>query len=231
MERPDHGRGRGQASGEKSALRVDWRTVCGGRAVHGDQRGDSVYSARGADCRFSRPAVAALSVVAGPAGAALVAAGMALSIFVTLNGTVMSGARIPFAAARDGLFFPKFARIQPGSRVPLIRWSFRGCFRRFCCSRWAASSSFLNWRCLPNGSFTCSRRRPCSSTAESIRTWLDPTGSGVIQCCLRCSSCLRGSADFKLAGNLKGSLIGSGLILLGLPLYEWIRRKYQPLPC
>jgi APA family basic amino acid/polyamine antiporter len=28
------------------------------------------------------------------------------------------------------------------------------------------------------------------------------------------------------AGNLRGSLIGSGLILLGLPLYEWIRRRY-----
>jgi hypothetical protein len=29
------------------------------------------------------------------------------------------------------------------------------------------------------------------------------------------------------AGNLQGSLIGTGLILLGLPLYEWIRRRYQ----
>jgi APA family basic amino acid/polyamine antiporter len=28
------------------------------------------------------------------------------------------------------------------------------------------------------------------------------------------------------AGNLQGSLIGSLLILLGLPLYEWIRRAY-----
>jgi APA family basic amino acid/polyamine antiporter len=28
-------------------------------------------------------------------------------------------------------------------------------------------------------------------------------------------------------GNLSGSLIGTGLILLGLPLYEWIRRRYQ----
>ncbi len=30
-------------------------------------------------------------------------------------------------------------------------------------------------------------------------------------------------------GNLQGSLIGTGLILLGLPLYEWIRRRYQPV--
>lgn len=28
-------------------------------------------------------------------------------------------------------------------------------------------------------------------------------------------------------GNLQGSLIGTGLILLGLPLYEWISRRYR----
>ena len=65
-----------------------------------------------------RPAVAALSVVAGPAGAGFVAAAMALSIFVTLNGTVMSGARIPFAAARDRLFFRQFAHIHPRFQSP-----------------------------------------------------------------------------------------------------------------
>jgi APA family basic amino acid/polyamine antiporter len=60
-----------------------------------------------------RPAVAALTVIAGPAGAGFVAAAMALSIFVTLNGTIMSGARIPYAAARDRLFFRQFAHIHP----------------------------------------------------------------------------------------------------------------------
>ena len=65
-----------------------------------------------------RPAVAALSVVAGARGAGFVAAAMALSIFVTLNGTVMSGARIPFAAARDRLFFPQFAHIHPRFQSP-----------------------------------------------------------------------------------------------------------------
>src|SRR5579863_112791 len=65
-----------------------------------------------------RPAVAALSVVAGARGAGFVAAAMALSIFVTLNGTVMSGARIPFAAARDRLFFRQFAHIHPRFQSP-----------------------------------------------------------------------------------------------------------------
>ncbi len=65
-----------------------------------------------------RPAVAALSIVAGPRGAGFVAAAMAISIFVTLNGTVMSGARVPFAAARDRLFFRQFAHIHPRFQSP-----------------------------------------------------------------------------------------------------------------
>src|SRR6202522_4359896 len=43
---------------------------------------------------------------------------MALSIFVTLNGTIMSGARIPYAAARDRLFFRQFAHIHPRWQSP-----------------------------------------------------------------------------------------------------------------
>lgn len=65
-----------------------------------------------------RPAVAALAVVTGPWGAALVSAVMALSIFVALNGTVMSGARVPFAAARDGLFFRRMGDIHPRFQSP-----------------------------------------------------------------------------------------------------------------
>ena len=65
-----------------------------------------------------RPAVTALAVVTGPWGAALVSAVMALSIFVTLNGTIMSGARVPFAAAQDGLFFRRMADIHPRFQSP-----------------------------------------------------------------------------------------------------------------
>ena len=65
-----------------------------------------------------RPALAALSVVAGPWGAGVVLIGMVLSIVVTLNGTTMSGARVPFAAARDGLFFARMAHIHPRFQSP-----------------------------------------------------------------------------------------------------------------
>ena len=65
-----------------------------------------------------RPAVAAMSTVSGHWGAALVSIAMAVSIIVTLNGTIMSGARVPFAAARDRLFFSRMARIHPRFQSP-----------------------------------------------------------------------------------------------------------------
>jgi len=45
---------------------------------------------------------------------------MALSMLVTLNGTIMSGARIPFAMARDGYFFHSMAEVHPRFRTPSV---------------------------------------------------------------------------------------------------------------
>ncbi|MBV8876432.1 MAG: amino acid permease, partial [Gammaproteobacteria bacterium] len=42
-----------------------------------------------------------------------------LSTVGSMNGVILSAARVPYAAARDGLFFARFARLSPGSRVPV----------------------------------------------------------------------------------------------------------------
>ena len=41
-----------------------------------------------------------------------------ISVFAALNGSILTGARVPFAAARDGLFFPSFAKVHPEYRTP-----------------------------------------------------------------------------------------------------------------
>jgi len=65
-----------------------------------------------------RPASDAVALVMGRMGASIVSAGMALSMLVTLNGTIMSGARVPFAVARDGYFFPALAEVHPRFHTP-----------------------------------------------------------------------------------------------------------------
>ncbi len=59
-----------------------------------------------------RPASDAVALVMGHMGASIVSAGMAISMLVTLNGTIMSGARVPFAVARDGYFFSALADVS-----------------------------------------------------------------------------------------------------------------------
>ena len=68
----------------------------------------------------ARPASDAVAHVLGRMGASIVSAGMAISMLVTLNGTIMSGARVPFAVARDGYFFPALAEVHPRFRTPSV---------------------------------------------------------------------------------------------------------------
>src|SRR5882757_835819 len=70
--------------------------------------------------RAERPASEAVALVLGRTGAGLVSAAMAISMLVGLNGTIMSGARVPFAMARDGYFFKSLAEVHPRFRTPSV---------------------------------------------------------------------------------------------------------------
>jgi APA family basic amino acid/polyamine antiporter len=57
-----------------------------------------------------------LGTKAAPAAALI----FLISCIGALNGTILTRARVPYAAARDGLFFERFGRLNPRSRVPVI---------------------------------------------------------------------------------------------------------------
>ena len=67
------------------------------------------------------PSVAARTVQTflGTKAAPIAALIFLVSSMGALNGTILARARVPFAAARDGLFFSSFGRLSPHSRVPL----------------------------------------------------------------------------------------------------------------
>jgi basic amino acid/polyamine antiporter, APA family len=56
----------------------------------------------------------------GEYGANLIFAAFVISALGALNGSILSNARVPFAMARDGLFFPAMARLSATTRVPII---------------------------------------------------------------------------------------------------------------
>jgi len=65
-----------------------------------------------------RPASDAVAMVLGRIGAGVVSAAMALSMLVAMNGTIMTGGRMPYAMARDGYFFSAMADVHPRFRTP-----------------------------------------------------------------------------------------------------------------
>ena len=56
-------------------------------------------------------------IFGGPGAAAVSIAAM-ISIFAALNGSILSGARVPYAAARGGYFFAAIGRVHPKYRTP-----------------------------------------------------------------------------------------------------------------
>jgi basic amino acid/polyamine antiporter, APA family len=172
-----------------------------------------------------RPAVTALGVVTGPWGAALVSGVMALSIFVTLNGTIMSGARVPFAAAQDGLFFRCMADIHPKFQSPstslvvqallttgllLAVGRFQQLFELAIFAEW------LFYMITATTIFYYRRRHPKAAT---YRVWGYPVvpvlfvaAAGVL-------------LYYSYAENLKNSLLGTAVIVLGIPLHLIWRGK------
>jgi APA family basic amino acid/polyamine antiporter len=65
-----------------------------------------------------RPTSDAVAMVLGRLGAGVVSAAMALSMLVAMNGTIMTGGRMPYAMARDGYFFSSMAEVHPRFRTP-----------------------------------------------------------------------------------------------------------------
>jgi APA family basic amino acid/polyamine antiporter len=56
--------------------------------------------------------------IMGAAGANAVSAAAMISIFAALNGSILTGSRVPYAAARDGYFFRAIAVVNPRYHTP-----------------------------------------------------------------------------------------------------------------
>ena len=67
-----------------------------------------------------RVATAAMTQMLGAAGGALMAVAIMISGFGCANGLILSGARVYYAMAKDGLFFRNVARLHPAYKTPAV---------------------------------------------------------------------------------------------------------------
>jgi APA family basic amino acid/polyamine antiporter len=68
--------------------------------------------------RSERIAADALNQVAGPWGGMVVSAAIIISCFAAVNGMILSGARVYYAMAENGLFFRSLASVHPVYKTP-----------------------------------------------------------------------------------------------------------------
>ena len=172
-----------------------------------------------------RPAVTALAAITGPWGAGLVSVAMAVSIFVTLNGTIMSGARVPFAAARDGLFFRRMADINPRFQSPstslivqaLLTTGLLLAVGRF--QQLFELAIFAEWLFYMITATTIFFYRKRETASQTYHVW----GYPVIPALFVAAAAAL--LVYSYAENLKNSLLGSAIILLGVPLFLVFRKR------
>jgi len=167
-----------------------------------------------------------MKIAVGPMGAAVVAVGMALSMVVTLNGTTMSGARVPFAVARDGYFFRQLAEVHPVFHTPsvaiivqcvlsilllLMAGTFKQLFSLAIFAEWlfymiATSTIFYYRRTVPDSG------RPYKMIGYPVVPAIFVMASAAL-------------LFYTFTDNLRNSAGGVLVILAGIPIYLWFARQ------
>jgi APA family basic amino acid/polyamine antiporter len=173
-----------------------------------------------------RPAADAMRVVAGQWGTTLVSIGMAVSICATFVGSSLSGARVPFAAARDGLFFKQVAHVDSRFQTPssalilqaiLSSLLLLGIGRFQALFSLAIFSEWLFYALTASTIFVFRRHEPSASRPYSI--W----GYPVLPVLFILAAAVL--LVFSFADQPRNSLIGTTIILFGIPLHFFLQKR------
>jgi APA family basic amino acid/polyamine antiporter len=70
------------------------------------------------ESRITGVAAVMMRHVLGSPGSSIVSIAAMISIFAAINGSILSGSRVPYAMARDGYFFKTLATVHPQYRTP-----------------------------------------------------------------------------------------------------------------
>ena len=175
-----------------------------------------------------RPAADALRLIVGNWGSGLVSLGMAVSICATFVGSSLSGARVPFAAAHDGLFFKGLAHIHPRFQTPstaLILQAILSSLLLLAIGRFQALFSlaiFAEWffyALTASTVFVFRRREPEAQRPYSV--W----GYPILPLLFIASATVL--LVFSFADQPRNSIIGTGIILLGIPIHYTFRKRWS----
>lgn len=164
----------------------------------------------------------------GPGAATAMAGVLAMSIFGALLIAALVSARIPYAMARDGVFFAGLTRLSPRTRVPIRALAAQGVWASVLVLSGSfdtltdyAIFSILIFVSLATGSVYVFRRT-LPGAERAYRTWGYPVVPALF---LLVSGWLIVNTLLTTPGR---ALAGLGLMALGLPFYwYWTRPKEE----
>ena len=173
------------------------------------------------------PASAVMERALGPAGARLIAAGIAISTLGFLSQSMLTAPRVYYAMANDGVFFERVGRIHPRTRVPVFAIALQGAFAMLL-TAWGQYRQILDYMIAVDFIFfglTASclfvfRRRDGGVTSEGFRTPGHPwtTAMFVAGCWLFVANLV--------AQKPRDTLLGMAILLTGVPAYAlWSARR------
>jgi basic amino acid/polyamine antiporter, APA family len=173
------------------------------------------------------PSVAARAVQTFLGGRAAPVAALIflISTIGSLNGVILSTARVPYAAARDGLFFASFGRLHPKSRVPVFSlvllavWgavlAVSGTFDQL--TNMAVMSYAIFWIPVSLAVIVLRRKLPHAPRPFRVPGYpFVPLIFALVMVGIVVSALLTATAE---------SVAALALILIGLPLYPLFRRR------
>jgi APA family basic amino acid/polyamine antiporter len=171
----------------------------------------------------STPASQVMRLALGEFGARFIAIGIAISTLGFLSQSILTGPRVYYAMAKDGLFFKSVAWLHPKTQVPMVAIVVQGILAIIVALsgkyeqilNYVVSQDFIFFGLSATCIFVFRKR----GISGSYRTWGHPftTLFFVAVCWL-----VVADTFYSYPGN---TLIGLGIMLAGIPVFFYWRRK------
>jgi APA family basic amino acid/polyamine antiporter len=172
-----------------------------------------------------RVAEVSASALFGSPAAVFISAAVLISVLGSLNGSILAGARVYYAMAKDGLFFSRAAQIHPRFKTPAFALFIQGLWA---CVLMLSGNleqvvtytifvAIVFWVVAAASLFTLRKKFP--DLPRPYKTW----GYPVVPVLFILASV--GILLATLVEKPVESLSGLGLIAIGIPSYFFLKRR------
>jgi len=161
----------------------------------------------------------------GSSGVGILSAAFVFSALGAMNGSILTGSRVPFAMARDGLFFKKLAVVSEKGHVPITSiivqacvaslLAFSGTFDQL--TDYVVFSSWIFYALVTSVVFIMRKRKPLEPRAYKTFGYpFLPLLFILVGVLLLINTIMT---------NPQSTLVGIGFILSGVPCYFFFKRR------